>query len=376
MAVTTTTAPALDGIPLEPPERGTFFDKRLYLSQTVYEREMEALLPQSWVLVADLDQLQRPGDYVCETIGFEPVLVVRDGEGQIRALTDVCPHRGSLIVEDGAGNCGKTLVCPYHGWSYRLDGSLRGVASRKDMIGAIDKQAMRLREFRTDVWERFVFVNLSGDAPPLVEYLEAIPDLLRNHEITEQHRGPSCDDVVEANWKIFIDNALDDYHIPIVHAESLQPMHKGMTFREDLGSEWTNILLSPLNEFGMSLYGVPDKLAGETRGASYAIDVFPNLTILAFPDGGVTTMRWTPLDLEHTRVRVQAYSHYGPGEFDPAATERIMQMIQVEDYDIVRKVQRGVRSQYFSPGPCHYLELRTHRFHYKIIELLAASVSG
>ena len=299
---------------------------------------MEALLPQTWCRRRPR-QPARPGDYVCETIGFEPVIIVRDSEGAIRALTDVCPHRGSLLLEDGEGNCGRTLVCPYHGWSFRLDGSLRGVAARKKLIGALEPGATCLREFRDrDLGAVRLRESLRRCSPA--------SRLPRRHTCASRaawtHGATSrpSDDVVEANWKIFIDNALDDYHIPIVHAESLQPMHKGMTFREDLGSEWTNILLSPLNEFGMSLFSVREQLVGETRGASYAIDVFPNLTILAFPDGGITTMRWSPLDRVHTRVRVQAYSHYGPDEFDPAATERIMQMIQVEDYDIVRKVQR------------------------------------
>jgi Ring hydroxylating alpha subunit (catalytic domain) len=120
----------------------------------------------------------------------------------------------------------------------------------------------------------------------------------------------------------------------------------------------------------MSLYEVKESLVGETRSASYAIDVFPNLTLLAFPDGGVTTMQWLPQTCTRTRIRVQAYSHYGQDDVDPMAVERLVQMIQVEDYAICEAVQKGLQSQFYDPGPLHYLEQRTHRFQKQLMRMM------
>jgi len=365
--------PTIDTIPLVPPPPDGFVDAASYLSPAFFEREMRDVFPSVWVLVGDTDELARPGNFLTEFVGYEPVLVVRGADGELRAFSNVCPHRACTLLE-GSGACGDLIECPYHGWSFRLDGSLSGVTARKQLLASPD--GIGLRPLRIATYEKFVFVNVSGDAPPLDEYLEDIPGLLVNHDIKRQRRMSACDDIVDVNWKIFIENANDDYHIPFVHTTTLRDVHAGMTFREDLGTAWTNILWSPLNEHGLSLYTIYQALTGETRLGSYAIDVFPNLIILAFPDGGVMTMRWTPLGLTRTRVRVQGYSHSQPDPGADAAYAAVMRAVQDEDYAVVGRIQDGLRSQLYHPGPAHYLEQRVQGFQTRLMAVLAEHVGS
>ena len=311
-------------------------------------------------MAADLAELAEPGDFVATTVGYEPVLVVRDDEGSLHAFANICPHRGTVVAE-GAGNCGTEFTCPYHGWTFSSAGALQVIPNRRGFGDQFDKSEMGLRPLRFDTWERFVFVNVGGSAPPLASYLEAAPSLLAHHGVTELTPTVRINDTIDVNWKVFVDNALDDYHIPVVHAETLQPFHEGMEFREDLGERFVNVLCAPINDFGQSLYPPREGMGDEQSRVAYAIDVFPNLTILAFPDGGITTLRLTPLAIDRTGVELRSYSHR-PDEIGPEEAKFSADFLE-EDYRVMRRVQQGVHSRHFRPGAAHYRESRTLAFH-------------
>lgn len=344
-----------------------FLPRTAYTSPDFYEAEMSGVFPSSWVVAADLAELAEPGDFVATMIGYEPVLIVRDSEGSLHAFANICPHRGT-VVADGSGNCGDEFTCPYHGWTFSSGGALRAIPNRRGFSDQIDKAQLGLRPLRFDTWERFVFVNVDGSAPPLTSYLEAAPNLLAQHGIEELTPTVRIDDTIDVNWKVFVDNALDDYHIPIVHAKTLQPFHEGMEFREDVGDRFVNVLCAPMNDFGQSLYPPRKGMGEEQSRVAYAIDVFPNLTILAFPDGGVTTLRLTPLAIDRTGVELRSYSHR-PDQIGPDEAKFSSDFLE-EDYRVMRRVQQGLRSRHFRPGPTHYREARTAAFHRNILAAL------
>ena len=182
-----------------------------YRSEAFYRAELDWVLPGSWVFVGHERWVPSPGDFLAETIGSEPVMVVRSADGVLRAFSNVCPHRASLLVE-GRGNCGRRLVCPYHGWTFGLEGQLLAVPRQRGFVSPIDPDRLGLRELRLDVWEGLVFVNVTGDAPPLLDYLEDVPEILGGHGIASMHFGAFLDDPVAANWKLVMDNAVCDYH--------------------------------------------------------------------------------------------------------------------------------------------------------------------
>lgn len=182
--------------PLTVPD-GSFIDPWIYTSSEAYEVELREVFPRSWVLVADLADLREPGDYVTDTIGREPVVVIRGRDGELRAVSNVCTHRASILVE-GQGNCGANIVCPYHGWTFGHEGRLTGVSYRRDFVAPIDPDALGLRPVALDTWERWAFVN-AGNAGPLADWLEGVPGVVASHGFATAPRMLERDDVVAAN---------------------------------------------------------------------------------------------------------------------------------------------------------------------------------
>ncbi|CAB4785588.1 MAG: Rieske 2Fe-2S domain-containing protein [Actinobacteria bacterium] len=171
-------------------------------SPTIFELEQRCILPSCWAYIGTAASLDQPGDYVAAKVGAEPVVVVRGREGELRALSNVCTHRASLLAS-GAGNCGRNLVCSYHGWIFGLDGRLLGVPYRTGFTD-IDQEALGLPELRTAVMGPLVFVNPSCSAEPLADLWPIDPDwswsqaTMLTHEVEE----------VEQPWKVLIDRYL------------------------------------------------------------------------------------------------------------------------------------------------------------------------
>jgi|TARA_B110000263_G_scaffold118104_1_gene102936 phenylpropionate dioxygenase-like ring-hydroxylating dioxygenase large terminal subunit len=347
--------------------RRLLLPSKAYTSQDVFSAEMRDVFPSSWILVAELAEVATPGDYVATMIGQEPVLIVRDNAGSINAFANICPHRGTTLAE-GKRNCGKELECPYHGWTFSLDGALVSIPSRKGFNNQLHQDQLNLRPLRLETWERFIFVNIDESAPALSSYLEAVPALLAQHGILDLSPTVHIDDIVDVNWKLLVDNALDDYHLPVVHAHSLQPTLEGMKLRECIGARYASILCMPLNESGRMQYLPRAELGEEQARSTYAIDVFPNLTIIALPDGGLSTLRFDPISVSQTAVQFRSYSH-GLDELESNETKFASGILN-EDYRIMHRVQQGIRSRHFEPGPAHYLEGRVATFHTTLLDLL------
>jgi phenylpropionate dioxygenase-like ring-hydroxylating dioxygenase large terminal subunit len=361
----------VDDLPLTLDDDG-FMAAELYRSAAVYELEMRHVFPHSWIYVGDLSDLQNPGDYVTETIGYEPVVVVRDRDGALRAFSNVCTHRASVLV-DGAGNCGRTMTCPYHGWSFGLDGRLLGVPYQSGFAGGIDKASLGLHELRVDSWERFVFVNVSGDAPPLLEWLHPLPEQLAHHGLAESTLAHALDDDVDVSWKVMIDNAYCDYHLGFVHGSSIGPYADASTIRED---HWrtTGRIATTWSAEQLTTAGVRPGITGEGAVGALAYSVFPNWFIAAFPTGGAMVLWWTPTGFQRTRARIRSYAH--DAAIDPRADAEMLRAIQDEDFAICRRVQTGIRSGRYRPGPRHQLELRIRGFQRLLLEMLKDALDG
>ena len=182
-----------------------------YSDRDVFEREQESIFGRTWQYVGHRGQVARLGDFVTARAGRIPVVVTHAEDGELRALLNVCRHRGSLVAE-GAGNR-KTLQCPYHAWTYALDGSLRA-APRADF----DVSECALAALRLESWGPFLFVNADADAEPLLDTLAEIPEqvaeLLDVDALAFHHRAEWS---VDANWKIVAENFLECYHCAVAH---------------------------------------------------------------------------------------------------------------------------------------------------------------
>ena len=365
------TPPTLDGIRIEPPAQNSFIEPAAYFSDAVFELEQRVVFPSSWIFVGDLGLLSQPGDYVTEIIGTEPVIVVRDRNGDLRAFLNVCPHRASTLAE-GSGNCGRRLVCPYHGWTFELDGRLVAVPYQQGFDGALNREALGLQEVRVDTWEQFVFVNVSGDAPPLSEWLHPMPEQLAGHQLAEAARVHEIDDQVAANWKVMMDNAFCDYHLPFVHAESIGPYADPDSIRED-NWDYTGRIVTRWTPQQLADAEVLPSLQGDAALGAFAFSVFPNWFIAAFPNGGAMVLWWNPLTIDRSRARLWSYSP-DAGD-DQRADFSMLEALQQEDYAICEKVQQGLRSRFYRPGPQHYLELKIGGYQRRLMTMLAHELS-
>lgn len=359
-----------DGIVIEPPPDDSFMDPAGYFSQRLFDLEQRVVFPRSWVFVGDLSQLRSPGDYVTETIGTEPVMVVRGTDGALRAFINVCPHRASTLVE-GTGSCGRTMVCPYHGWSFHLDGRLAATPHPRGFVEPVDRSAYGLREVRVDVWLQFVFVNVSGDAPPLHEWLYPAPEQFARHSLETATRIHELDDEVNANWKVMMDNAFCDYHLEFVHEKTLGRFANASTLQEDIWA-YTGRLTTQWGEEQLAQTDVLPALAETNSYGSVAFGVFPNWFIAAFPNGGCSLMWWNPISLDKSRARVWNYSP--DPDVDARSDFEMLKAVQAEDYAICEKVQQGLRSRSYRPGPQHYLELRVRGHQQRLMKMLADAI--
>src|SRR5471030_298317 len=196
--------------------RASTIPARWYTDPAMLEGERHSVFGRTWQAVGRTDSVAAPGSYFgCEIAG-EPVLVVRGRDGCLRAFSNVCRHRGSLLAE-GHGH-GEVIRCPYHGWTYALDGSLFG-QPEFESVEDWDRSQVCLPRFQVAEWGPFVFVNQDPDAPPLDEVLGAIPaEIARIGCAIDRLRfSYRRDYTIACNWKVYIDNYLEGYHLPTAH---------------------------------------------------------------------------------------------------------------------------------------------------------------
>src|SRR5215210_1600032 len=163
------------------PRLAPALESRFYRDPAIAELEQERIFARSWQLVAHVSQLAGAGDYLTGTAGSQPVLVLRDEEGRLRAFRNVCRHRGSRLL-NGSGQCGKAIRCLYHGWTYRLDGALIGVPEARSVAG-LDKAELGLFPARVETLCGLVFVNLDIHAEPLAAQVAGLPERLARYGI-------------------------------------------------------------------------------------------------------------------------------------------------------------------------------------------------
>jgi phenylpropionate dioxygenase-like ring-hydroxylating dioxygenase large terminal subunit len=312
-----------------------------YTDQLVFERELERIFERTWQCIGVVDALSSSGDYISGQVGRVPVVVVRDERNQLRAFVNVCLHRCSVIVE-GCGN-GRTLQCPYHAWTYNLDGQLVGAPRFKDEPG-FDLAAFRLEEVGVACLGPFVMVNLDPAAPSLIEQLDGLeermaPDGLVFEGLAHVGRWESEQD---ANWKVLVENFNECYHCPVAHPEfsrllAVDPDHYALET-----TQWTSRAVVPLRPGGRQ--AVADYPEGGNELAQYAL-VWPAFTLSQSPGPRRVNACWfEPLTPGRTRMVCETYADPAARPEDIAALDAFSTRVTLEDQTLVEAVQRGLRS--------------------------------
>ena len=338
---------------------------RCYVDEDWFRREIEAVFAGGWQLVAHAAQLNGSGDHVVTSIGRVPLLVVR-GEpeagaphGRLRALHNVCRHRAGPLAECD-GRASRSLVCRYHGWTYTLDGRLRGAPEMHDAAG-FDIATIRLPQAQVAEWQGRVFAALQP-AMAFADLVDGI-DARLPHDLADYRFERRISYEIGCNWKVYVDNFLEGYHLPRVHPR-LNRMLDYRSYRTEL-ARWSSLQWSPL-----------DAAQGPYRGEADAVALYwwlwPNTMLNVLP-GRLQTNRVLPLGSGRCRVD---FDYYYPAAASPAETaddHAFADEVQAEDSSICEAVQRGLASGSYEAGRLNPArESGVWHFH----ELLRATMAG
>lgn len=221
-----------------PAEEAQALPLQVYSDEAFYQQEVEKIFHADWVFACNSFSVKNPGDKFALTIAGEPVVIVRGSDGVLRALSNVCTHRGTPIADEGFSNA-PNMVCPYHSWNFTLEGELKGAPYTGNI--AVDKSAHCLPQYKLEEWYGLVFVNVDGTAPPLRErYAGMEPYMALYNQENHQYGVEWETEVWESNWKLVMENAMESYHLFKVHKPTLETITptKGAYYVEG-NAEWT-----------------------------------------------------------------------------------------------------------------------------------------
>ncbi|MDR3647702.1 MAG: aromatic ring-hydroxylating dioxygenase subunit alpha [Acidimicrobiales bacterium] len=331
-----------------------------YVEESVFEWEEHHFLRGGWTCVGLGEDMARVGDQRAEPVGGAGVFLVRAEDGRLRGFANACRHRGHELLPCGESRNLPMVVCPYHSWSYHLDGSLRG-APRFDVWEAFDRDDNGLVELPTEEWHGLTFVAAGGGDPaPLEAHFAGLEELVAPHEPERLRVAARHDYVVEANWKVVIENYQECYHCAMIHPElcAVSPPRSGENYRVEKAGAWVGGWMALRDEAEtMSLSGKSGGtvLRGlDSRGAREVVYLvlFPNVLLSLHPDY-VMTHLLTPVGPRHTRVRCSwAFSPEDLGRpgFDPSFAVDFWDLTNRQDFSACESVQRGLASEHWVPG--------------------------
>ena len=305
-----------------------------------HQLDSEAIFARTWQGVGHEGRLAELGSWFVADVAGDPVVVVRDRSGELRAFYNVCRHRGGpLATADG---CGRVLQCEYHGWTYQLDGTLRGVP-HWNLVELFDREDYGLVQIQVQSWEGQIFVNLDTGAVPLDQVLRGISERISPVRPGQMQNYRRVEYDVRANWKVYVENFLEGYHVPIVHPE-LMTLYDFRSYKTET-CEWYSLQTSELtNE-----ENIYERHGG---GEAWYYCVFPNYMLNILP-GRLQTNLVVPVDHQNCRV---VFEYFYDDIESEAARRKIDEdlafadRVQEEDIDICEHVQRGLQSRGYDRG--------------------------
>jgi choline monooxygenase len=345
--------------PANPLEKAWTIPAPWYFDERLARLERDAVFAANWQMVGHLDQVKQPGQFFTIDVNNEPLVVVRSDDGKLRAFYNVCRHHAAAVVPEAQG-CVKNFRCPYHGWTYGNDGTLKGMVEFEGVCN-FERADNGLVPVRVDAWENFVFVNLDGRAPSLREFLGKVPELVAPLKITGSlNYFARRIYTLNCNWKVYVDNYLDGgYHVP--HA------HKGLSSVVEY-TKYTieNFERACLQSSPLDSSGALESSIGATRqGTAFYLWVYPNFMLNAY-SGVMDTNLVLPLGVSKCAVIFDYYF----ADTSPAAAKHhqesiaVSEKVQEEDMAICDSVQRGLSSRAYVAGRLSLRrEAGEHLFH-------------
>ena len=338
-----------------------------YTDARIAQLELQNVFSRTWQAVSRTVQVEKPGQYVTATVAGEPIVAVRGSDGILRAFYNVCRHHAMTVMNEPCGHA-QHMRCPYHGWTYNLEGELRGMTEFEGVCN-FDRAQNGLVPIRVEIWENFIFVNLDPHAAPLRDFLGALVGLAKPLNFGGLKFVERRSYIQQCNWKVYVDNFLDGgYHVP--------HMHKGLNSVLD----YTNYTIENVDRCCVQSSPVAVDKSSEASAAAtrkgdraYYFWQYPNF-MLNWYEGYLDTNLVIPLGVDRCEVIFDFYFGDTSEAQMPYIRESmgVSERVQQEDIVICDGVQRGLSSRAYQAGRLSVRrEAGEHLFH----RLLAADLN-
>src|SRR5216684_5525201 len=325
--------------PNDPLERAWTIPSPWYFDPGICELEQQSVFAGTWQVAGRVEQVRDKGSYFTVDLAGEPIVVARGEDGQLRAFYNVCRHHAAAVVTEAQG-CAKQFRCPYHGWTYGNDGTLKGMVEFEGVCN-FDRPKNGLVPVKVDIWENLVFVNLDGGAAPLPEFLGKVPEVVAPLQLKKKLRYFDRRlYTLHCNWKVYVDNYLDGgYHVPHAH-KSLSSVIEYTKYTIE-NFERACLQSSPLSSDAKPKPGV----AAARRGRAFYLWIYPNFMVNAC-EGVMDTNLVLPVGVDKCAV---IFDYYFADISKKASKKnkesiKVSEKVQEEDEAICDTVQRGLGS--------------------------------
>jgi glycine betaine catabolism A len=334
--------------------RGRTLPQKYFVSEEIFEREQEMIFSSQWLLVGHQSQVAQPGDFFVPDVGLESVIIARDRAGTLRGFYNVCRHRGTRLCEEESGHS-STIQCPYHAWTYGLDGRLVG-APHMEEVPEFDRTQFSLRPVNLGVWEGFIFVNLEDNAISLEEWFAPLAGKFSDWNLPQLRSAKRVEYDVKANWKLMFENYAECYHCPGVH-----PMLSKVSPYDSAENDLTE---GPfLGGFMKINRGKSLTMSGEACALSvgdghdlqqvFYYSIFPNMLLSMHPEYVMVHQLW-PQSADRTLIVCDWLFHpdaFDRPDFKPEDAIEFWDVTNKQDWHVCELSQQGIASRAYEPGP-------------------------
>jgi glycine betaine catabolism A len=336
------------------PETAKSLAQKYFVAPEIFSAEQKEIFSKQWLFVGHQSQIAKPGDYIVQRVNGESLIVIRDKGGKIHGFFNVCRHRGSRLIENEGGNCA-TIQCPYHAWTYGLDGRLIG-APHMDEVPGFDKGDYPLHAVNTGVWEGFIFVNLEKNPEPLEKWFAPLTGKFSHWNMSILRGAKRIEYDVHANWKLMFENYSECYHCPGVHPQ-LQKVSPYDSAENDLQKGPFLGGSMKINQ-GKSLTISGNACAafvGDIKNLQqvFYYSIFPNMLLSLHPEYVMVHQLW-PQSPDRTLIICDWLFHpdaFKRKDFNPDDAIEFWDMTNKQDWHVCELSQQGISSRAYEPGP-------------------------
>jgi choline monooxygenase len=352
-----------------PLRRAKTMAPELYHSTDLYEREIELIFKRGWLCAGTANEIPNAGDYITYSIADQPIYVMRDSDGHIRAFSNVCLHRMMKLLDARRGTC-RRIVCPYHGWTYDNKGQLIG-AGHMARSETFNKAEYKIPEVRVEIWEGWIYVTLDQNAPSVASQLSELHSIVAAYRMAEYQPVADRDHIWQTNWKFLCENFMEGYHLPVAHRATVGAWFPAEEtgFPEQTFDAFTyqTFIKDETATYGRAH---PDnsRLRNEWRYTSIMPTVFPSHMYVLAPDH-LWYLSLRPKNVNEVHVRFGA--SLAPEVLQALGSRRedfikdlidFFDRVNDEDRFLVEGLQQGSAGRLAAPGPLSWLERELHDF--------------